>query len=132
MLLWKRKPKENDWSQMHYSADDLHREDILDCNRLLGSSKSTGSPASRIPLTYLLSDRFHRWILHYRICVTAFWQACFMCLFIVGMIILRGPLDYLPWSNVNVRGLERPLPIIAAVLQGGSVELSSYESQNVC
>lgn len=33
------------------------------------------------------------------------------------MIILRGPLDYLPWYNVNVRVLERLLPIIAVVIQ---------------
>lgn len=30
-----------------------------------------------------------------------------MCLSVVGMIILRGPLEYLPWCNVNVKVLER-------------------------
>lgn len=52
-----------------------------------------------------------------------------MCLFIVEMIILRGPLDYLPLYNVNVRVLERLLPIIAIVIQGGSA--LSCEFQNV-
>lgn len=61
--------------------------------------------------------------------MTAFWQTCFMCLFIVEMIILRGPLDYLPLYNVNVRVLERLLPIIAIVIQGGSA--LSCEFQNV-
>lgn len=102
---------------MHYSAVDLHREDIWGCDKLLCCSRSTRNPVSRILVDYLLSEEFHRLILYFRTCVTAFWQTCFMCLFIVGMIILRGPLDYLPWYNVNVRVLERLLPIIAIVIQ---------------
>jgi len=53
-----------------------------------------------------------------------------MCLFIVGMIILRGPLDYLPWYKVNVRILERLLPTIAGVIQRGIA--LSCECQTVC
>lgn len=102
---------------MHYSAVDLRREDIWGCNKLLRYSRNSGNLASRILVSYVFSEEFHRLMLHFRIFVTEFWKTWFTCLFIVGIIILTGHLDCLPWYNINVRVLERLLPVITILRQ---------------
>lgn len=104
---------------MHYSAVDLHRADIWVGDRLLCSSRSTGNPMLRLLVSYFLSEQFNRLIVHFRTCVTAFWQTCFLP-FYCWNDHPESPLNDLPWYNVNVRVLERLLPIIAVVIWWGS------------